>query len=74
MCERVKSLLQQTLLQEAVLHPTLIFISMTFCRAVLFDEKKEIPEPLNLIQGGDDMWYDNPMLTFVSMTSGMTGG
>ena len=49
MCERVKSLLQQTLLQEAVLHPTLIFISMTFCRAVLFDEKKEIPEPLNLI-------------------------
>jgi len=46
----------------------LTFVSMTFYRAVLFDEKKEVPEPLNLIQGGDDMWYDNPMLTFVSMT------
>ena len=45
-------------------------VSMTFCRAGLFDEKKEVPEPLNLIQGGDDMWYDNPMLTFVSMTTG----
>jgi len=48
----------------------LTFVSMTFCRTVLFDEKKEIPEPLNLIQGGDDMRYDNPMLTFVSMTIG----